>query len=77
MVSDGEFIKRWEEFKKRWKYYVPIISVDKFFHDTIDEMKSEYPVWKKLIEELKPDEDGFKVISGYIRSLWGWIWKWF
>lgn len=74
--KDGEFLKRWEKFKMRWKHAIPIISIDKFFYDTINEAKAEYPVWKKLIEDLEPDDNGFEVIINYIRSLWRWIRRW-
>lgn len=73
---NGLFLERWEKFKYRWKYSIPIISIDKFINDTIKEMRAEYPVWKKIIEDLEPDDDGFKAMADYIRELWRWIWKW-
>lgn len=73
----GLFLERWEEFKARWNHYIPIISVDKFINDIIKEMQDEYPVWKKVIEDLEPDDDGFKALTDYVRKLWRWIWKWY
>lgn len=76
MNECGLFLKRWEEFKKRWKHFIPIISVDKFINDIIGEMKDDYPVWKKVLEDLEPDKSGFDAMAEYIRLQWGWALGW-
>lgn len=75
--NEGEFLRRWEKFKSRWKSMVPIISVDKFIYETVRDFRKEYPTWEKVIEDIEPDDDGFKILGDYIRELWNYILRWF
>jgi len=78
MYKEGEFLRRWEEFRGRWKHFIPVISVDKFIRDTIGDVQEEYPVWKITVEDLEDlePEDGFKAVVDYIKSIWKWVLRW-
>lgn len=76
-MKDGEFLRRWEEFKKRWKFWIPVISVDKFLRDTIDEMKDEYPKWTECVEDIAQGEEAIPRMIEHFKRLWTWILRWF
>ena len=76
-MREGEFLRRWEEFRARWKTWIPSISVDKFLRETINEMKGEYPKWAECIEDVANGEDAIPRMIEHFKRLWAWILRWF
>lgn len=70
-MREGELLRRWEELRKRWKFWIPVMSVDKFIRDAINEMQEEYPTWEECVEDISED-----AVISYIKRVWKWIFKW-
>lgn len=72
----NEFLRRWEKVKSRWKYWIPVMTVDRFIQDTFEEAREDYPKWEECIEDIAQGENAIESIIKHLRQIWAWIFKW-
>jgi len=75
-LREGEFLRRWEETKRKWRYWIPVISVDKFIQDAFKDAREDYPKWKECIEDIAQGEDSIEAVIKHLKRLWAWIFRW-
>lgn len=75
-MKEGEFLRRWEELRSKWKYWIPTITIDTFIRQTLKEAREEYPRWKECVEDVATGEEGVTAVIKHLKRIWAWIFRW-